>query len=90
MINAEGQDRQHFQDLSESLFRLSACFCLFCSTSGDMRQSAIVYFTALMGMHRHALAFKSAYTYTPICSALIWVGRLLLLEHTLPLRLYEM
>lgn len=54
-----------------------------------MRESAIVHFTAVMGIQRHALAFKAAYTYTPICSALIWVGRLLLLEHALPLHLYK-
>ena len=63
MINAKGQDPEHFKDHREGLFRLIACFWLFYSTSGDMSEFAVVHFTTVLGNHRQALAFKSAYIY---------------------------
>jgi hypothetical protein len=43
----------------------------------------------VLGIHPHELAFRSAYHYIPYLSALIWVGRLMLLEYSLPLRAYQ-
>ena len=84
----EADDTQ-LQHLSETVFQLSVCFWVFRSTTGDMYKSAIINFTAIMGIHRQALVYKSAYCYTPVLSALIWIGRVLLLEYALPLQGYE-
>lgn len=49
---------------------------------GVMDSSAIVHFTAVMGIHRSSLAYRDAYNFTPDLAALIWVGRLLFLEYS--------
>jgi hypothetical protein len=41
-----------------------------------------------MGIHPYELAYRTAYDYTQYLSALLWVGRLIVLEHALPLRAY--
>ena len=48
-----------------------------------------MYFTSILGIYRRALTYKSAYSYTPILLALIWIGRLLFLEYVLPLHTYS-
>ena len=83
--DARGVQLQH---LSETLLQLSICFWTFRSASGDMYESAVVHFTTVMGVHRQALSYRTAYTYTPTLSALVWIGRLLLLEYALPSRAY--
>ncbi|OBT97665.1 hypothetical protein VE01_04423 [Pseudogymnoascus verrucosus] len=75
--------------LAEALLQLSITFWTFRSTTGDLAPAVLVHFTGVLGVHRRALAYKSAYSYTPMLSALIWVGRLLLLEYALPLRAYS-
>ncbi|KAH7327563.1 hypothetical protein BKA65DRAFT_435308 [Rhexocercosporidium sp. MPI-PUGE-AT-0058] len=64
-------------------------FWTFRSTTGDVAPLVLVHFTSILGIHRRALAYKSAYSYTPILSALIWIGRLLFLEYALPLHAYS-
>ncbi|KAH8648120.1 hypothetical protein BGZ61DRAFT_469785, partial [Ilyonectria robusta] len=56
---------------------------------GIMASSTIIYFTAVMGVHRSSLAYRDAYNSTPDLAALIWVGRLFFLEYSLPLYSYD-
>lgn len=42
----------------------------------------------MIGIHPTEHAFRRAYDYTPFLSALIWIGRLSILEYALPLRPY--
>ncbi|KFZ18998.1 hypothetical protein V502_03895 [Pseudogymnoascus sp. VKM F-4520 (FW-2644)] len=86
--DADGAREAQLQHLSETLLQLSVCFWTFRSTSGNMYESAVVHFTTVMGVHRQALSYRTAYTYTPTLSALVWIGRLLLLEYALPSRAY--
>ncbi|OBT48771.1 hypothetical protein VE00_00842 [Pseudogymnoascus sp. WSF 3629] len=75
--------------LTEALFQVSMTFWTFRSTTGNLAPSVLVHFTSVLGVHRRALAYKSAYSYTPMLSALIWVSRLLFFEYALPLRAYS-
>lgn len=59
------------------------------STDGVMEGKAIIYFSSVLGIHPYELAFRTAYDYTPYLSALIWIGRLVMLEYALPLRAYQ-
>lgn len=86
--DADSAREAQLQHLSETLLQLSVYFWTFRSTSGNMYESAVVHFTTVMGMHRQALSYRTAYTYTPTLSALVWIGRLLLLEYALPSRAY--
>lgn len=54
-----------------------------------MTASVLIHYTAIRGIHRQSLAYKTAYNYTPDLSKLIWIGRLLFLEYALPLRPYK-
>jgi hypothetical protein len=53
-----------------------------------MDRCAIVHFSGVLGIHPRELMYRSAYDYTPYLSALIWIGRLVILEYGLPLRSY--
>lgn len=74
--------------LSEALFQLSMMFWTYRDTSGDMASSTLIHFAGVLGIHRHSLAYKSAYNSTPCFAHLIWLGRLLFLEYALPLHPY--
>ncbi|KAH8652597.1 hypothetical protein BGZ60DRAFT_419907 [Tricladium varicosporioides] len=54
-----------------------------------MAASLLVHFTAVRGIHRPSLAYKSVYNYTPDLSKLVWVSRLLFLEYALPIHAYK-
>jgi hypothetical protein len=54
-----------------------------------MERNAIVHFSGVLGIYPTELAFRTAYDYTPYLSALIWVGRLIILEYALPLQAYS-
>jgi hypothetical protein len=86
--NTGEQDKRGIR-VSEAVFQLSMTFWTFRSITGDLASSVLVHFTSVLGIHRHSLAYKSAYSYTSTLSALIWVGRLLFLEYALPLSPYE-
>jgi hypothetical protein len=62
---------------------------LYSSSSSRLESKAIVNFSGVLGVHPLQLAYRSAYDYTPYLAALIWVGRLILLEYALPLRAYN-
>lgn len=76
-------------ELAEALFQLSMMFWTHQCQTGVLDSSALVHFTAVMGIHRTSLAYRIAYNYTPSLAALMWVGRLFFLEYALPLCCYE-
>jgi hypothetical protein len=75
--------------LLEALYRLLVLFWTDSSSSSRLESKAIVNFSGVLGVHPLQLAYRSAYDYTPYLAALIWVGRLILLEYALPLRAYN-
>lgn len=75
--------------LLELVFQLFVLFWTDVATDGAMEAKAIVHFSGVLGVHPNELAFRSAYDYTPYLSAMIWVGRLVVLEYALPLRPYQ-
>jgi hypothetical protein len=56
---------------------------------GNMSCSTIMNFSGVLGIHPAELCFYKPYDYTPFISALLWVGRLIILEYALPLALYN-
>ncbi|KAJ3455783.1 hypothetical protein MRS44_017265 [Fusarium solani] len=74
--------------LSEALFQLSMMFWTHQCQAGVMASSALIHFTAVMGIHPRSLAYRSAYSSTPGFAALVWIGRLFFLEYSLPLYSY--
>ncbi|KAH7244000.1 hypothetical protein B0J15DRAFT_369786, partial [Fusarium solani] len=74
--------------LSEALFQLSMMFWTHQDPAGNMSSSAIVYYTAVMGIQWCSLVYNSAHNSTSGLAALIWVGRLLFLEYALPVYSY--
>jgi hypothetical protein len=75
--------------LSEALFQLSMMFWTYQDPAGEMATSILVHFTAVLGIHRHSLAYRSAYNSTSGFARLTWIGRLLFLEYALPLHAYN-
>jgi hypothetical protein len=63
-------------------------FWMDLSTNGVLESKAIVHFSRVLGIHPYELAYCTAYDYTLYLSALLWVGRLLVLEYALLLRAY--
>jgi hypothetical protein len=74
--------------ISETVFQLLVMFWTDLSTDGVLESKAIVHFSGVLGIHPYKSAYRTAYDYTPYLSALLWVGRLLILEYALPLRAY--
>jgi hypothetical protein len=75
-------------NISEAVCQLLVVFWTDKSTDGVLEGKAIVHFSGVLGIHPYELAYRTAYDYTPYLSALLWVGRLLVLEYALPLRAY--
>ena len=67
-------------ELAEALFQLSTMFWTYQCQDGVMAQSALVHFTAVIGVHQPSLAYRSAYYSTPDLAAFVWVGRLFFIE----------
>jgi hypothetical protein len=76
-------------DICEGLFELPVMFWTDISLDGQMHPNAIVHFSGVLGIHPTELCFKKPYDYTPYLSALIRVGRLVILEYALPLTAYK-
>jgi hypothetical protein len=55
------------------------------STDGMLERKAIIHFSGVLGIYLYELAYRTAYDYTPYLSALLWIGRLIILEYVLPL-----
>ncbi|KAF2626977.1 hypothetical protein BU25DRAFT_342016 [Macroventuria anomochaeta] len=66
----------------ENLFQLLVMFWIDLSHDGNMSRSAIMNFSGVLGIHPTELCFRKPYDYTPFISALLWVGRLIILEQT--------
>ncbi|KAF9695526.1 hypothetical protein EKO04_006297 [Ascochyta lentis] len=73
----------------ENLFQLLVMFWTDLLHDGNMNRSAIMHFSGVLGIHPTELCFCKPYDYTPFISALLWVGRLIILEYALPLALYN-
>jgi hypothetical protein len=54
-----------------------------------MDHNAIVHFSGVLGIHQTELCFRKPYADTPFVSALLWVGRLIILEYALPVSPYK-
>ncbi|WJG35692.1 uncharacterized protein FOBCDRAFT_203991 [Fusarium oxysporum Fo47] len=76
-------------ELSEALFQLSMMFWTYRDPAGDMSSSAIIYYTAVIGIQRRSMSYHSAHNSTPGLPALMWIGRTLFLEHAPPLYSYS-
>jgi hypothetical protein len=63
-------------------------FWIDLSTDGVLEGKAIIHFSGVLGIHPYELAYVTAYDYTLYLSALLWIGRLVILEYALPLRTY--
>jgi hypothetical protein len=59
------------------------------SNDAHFSHNTIVHFSGVLRIHPYELAYRTAYDYTPFLSALIWVGRLMILEYCLPLYAYN-
>jgi hypothetical protein len=86
----ELDDAEHLSSPSilEAVFQLLVMFWTDTMTDGGLESKAIVYFSGVLGIHPYELAYRTAYDYTPYLSALLWVGRLVVLEYALPLQAY--
>lgn len=84
----QAESATRFAALIENLYQLMAMFWTDTSLHTDTHQSAIIHFSGVLGIHPYELAFRDTYDYTLYLSALIWVGRLLLLEYALPQQPY--
>jgi hypothetical protein len=73
----------------ENLFQLLVMFWTDLSHDGNMSRSAMMNFSGVLGIHPTELCFRKPYDYTPFISALLWVGRLIILEYALPLAPYN-
>ncbi|KAH6977630.1 hypothetical protein EDB80DRAFT_738121 [Ilyonectria destructans] len=76
-------------ELLEALLQLLMMFWTYQSQDEAMTCSTIVHFVAVLGIHLLSLAYRNAYDYTPDLAALVWVGRLLFLEYSLPRFSYD-
>ena len=54
-----------------------------------MNRSAILHFSGVLGIYPTELCFRKPYDYTLFILALLWVGRLVILEYALLLALYN-
>jgi hypothetical protein len=57
--------------LAEALFQLSMMFWTFQDRSGDMTGSVIIHVTGVCSIHRHSLAYKTAYNCTSDLARLV-------------------
>jgi len=82
------QDPSLIDPLAEKLFQLCISLLTQRFMQDESRNSPLLHFTAAMGINRKVGKFHRAGRYTPILAALLWIGRLLLLEYSLPKRSY--
>ncbi|OAL42613.1 hypothetical protein IQ07DRAFT_525792 [Pyrenochaeta sp. DS3sAY3a] len=72
--------RPSLDGVHENLFQLLVMFWTDLSHDGNVSRSAIMHFSGVLGIHPTELCFRKPYDYTPFISALLWVGRLIILE----------
>jgi antitoxin component of RelBE/YafQ-DinJ toxin-antitoxin module len=88
IFKESGKPESATSSMSETVFQLLVLFWTDLSTDGILESKAIVHFSGVLGIHPYELAYRTAYDYTPYLAALLWIGRLLILEYALPLRAY--
>lgn len=76
-------------EVGEAVTQLSITFWTEIPRDVDLESTAIARFSGILGIHPYEFSFRRAYDYTPLLSALIWVGQLLFLEYAIPLEVYE-
>jgi hypothetical protein len=81
--------QQALDSVHEDLFQLLVMFWTDLSHDGHMNRSAIMHFSGVLGIYPTELCFRKSYDYTLFISALLWVGRLIILEYALPLAPYN-
>jgi hypothetical protein len=72
----------------ETILRLLVLFWTDTSIDGDSGAKAVIHLSGVLGTHPYNLTLRTAYDYTPYLSALVWVGRPVILEYALPSRAY--
>lgn len=75
-------------ELLELLFRLSITFSTEDLIEGQPSSSLLVYYSGILGFSSDGANFLLAKRYTPLLSRLVYIQRLLFLEHALPYRAY--
>ena len=75
---------ENYAPLVENLLQLMIMLWTDLSMDGTMSHNAVVHYSGVLEIHSYEFAFRGAYEYTPYHSALIWVGRLLMLEYSYP------
>jgi hypothetical protein len=75
-------------ELAELMFELSIAFASEEFEDGQPRSSLLVYFSGVLGLSDDGLTYRRAKHFTTRLSGLIYVLRLLFLEHALPYRKY--
>jgi hypothetical protein len=77
------------QEHIEAVMQLSILFWTERPKDANLESTAVAQFSGVLGIHPVEHAFRRAYDYTPFLSALIWIGRALLVEYALPLEPYQ-
>jgi hypothetical protein len=86
--NRSNHTNSTIDELLELVFQLSITFSTEEFTDSQLSSSLLVYFSGILGLSSDARSFLPARKYTPHLSALIYIQRLLFLEHALPLHPY--
>jgi hypothetical protein len=77
------------QEHIEAVMQLSILFWTERPKDTNLESTAVAQFSGVLEIHPVEHAFRRAYDYTPFLSALIWIGRALLVEYALPLEPYQ-
>jgi len=75
--------------LAEKVFELCVKFWTQLFLQDEGPHSPLLYFTAVLGIDAKKGRFREPGNYTPMLAALMWVGRLIMLEYALPKREYR-
>jgi hypothetical protein len=73
----------------EAVIQLYILFWTERPKDANLESTAVAQFSGVLEIHPVEHAFRRAYDYTPLLSALIWIGRALLVEYALPLEPYQ-
>jgi hypothetical protein len=86
----EGEDEAltSIEELLELLFQLSITFSTEDFIEGQPGSSLLVYYSGILGFSSDGANFLPAKRFTPYLSGLVYIQRLLFLEHALPYRAY--
>ena len=74
--------------IAEKLFQLCISFLTQRFQKGTAPHSPLLHFSGVLGIDKANQKFRRPGNYTPMLAALVWVGRLFLLEYAIPKREY--